>query len=651
MSASSSTPRRRPLRGSAPGNLTHYRDPELSSPLLGSETPGSGLLSGSVDLSPKETSPSKSGAHSTQADSDNGSCPYGCCKTETVSDYFYKRGFLEGAYSDVRVTAFGATYRLHRLVLDRSDYFQSLFKWPADDEDYVRDEYVLEFDDPRITQHSFELAISRLYGVVNTTEESKIPYSMIAVGQYLAINEAVCTATDCIVKNMNMANISDVIRFAVSSNYGAASERIIQNGKGILSTDGWEVGIEPWDDLPAAVIADVVGEDYFFVPSEWDRCIFIIKLLERRIEANYDDDEIAPIKQTLNEKLHYCHMSPEQLQELESFTDIYGRPYVDPQVLHKALWQAVYLQRLVLSSPTSNIASTVTSAAPPTSDSKWFRIPIKDATISGLPAELDRKMADMLSTSPATGSVENGKSTQDESPKNERLYSWTSIPPFRFSIAFANVSDLLTEKRVYGTTFWYAGSYWNLYLQKNKIQLKNTYQIGAYLHRANNSGSTSSSKYSLTNPNVFAGNVNYQSMPKKHRDPVNARMDRNMAPLGSNLHGAEEKENVQDDSSLSLTDLSLNDSSAPSIRSPGTEPRSFLTYEDQRNVIMVYFIMFTPSRREKPTITSFLSVPNDFHKSQSWGWKSNSICVFNEDGTFPEGHDKHLKFMIVLGNV
>ncbi|KAH3668135.1 hypothetical protein OGAPHI_001889 [Ogataea philodendri] len=651
MSESSSTSRRRPLRGSAPGNLTYYRDPAFSPQSLDSEPPYSGPLSSSVDLSPKDYMTTNNIQTNSLPEGEGEYCPYGCCLIESPTDYFYKRGFLEGAYSDVTIMAFGTSYSLHRLILDRSDYFQSLFKWPADEDSEYRNRFVLEFDDPRITQTSFELAISRLYGTVNSSEEKKIPYNMIAVGQYLAINEAVCTATDYIVKNMNMSNISDIMKFAVTNNYGSASERIIQNGKGILSIDGWEVGVEAWDEIPVSVIAEVVGENYFFVPTEWDRCIFIIKLLERRIEAGFDSEDILPIKTVLNDKIHYCHMSPEQLQELESYSDVYGNTYIDSQVLHKALWQAVYLQRQVLHSSSSNIASTVTTAAPPTADSKWFKVPIKDATISGLPADLDKKTHDVLSSSPTPASNENGKSTQDESPRIERLYNWTSIPPFRFSIAFANVSDLLTEKRLYGTTFWYAGSYWNLYLQKNRLQLKNTYQIGAYLHRANNGNSTPASKHGLINPDVYAGNINYQSMPRKRSQQMNMGSDGSISLSGSNLHGAEEKENVQDDSLLSLNELSFSDGSAQTSRSPVTDGRSFLTYEDQRSMIKVYFIIFTPSRRERPTITSFLSVPNDFHKSQSWGWKSNSMCVFNDDGTFPEGHDRHLKFMIVLGNI
>ncbi|VEU19974.1 DEKNAAC100125 [Brettanomyces naardenensis] len=710
-----------------PGNLSSYYT-------SGDFTTGgrvgnqhSGISSSSVSSNHNLTSPalSDSGIIATAADEDDiiqdtvTTCPYGCCKTESTSEYIFKRGFLEGAYSDVIIRAFGNTYRLHRLFLDKSDYFRSLFSWTkrqedqADEEDEEDEkddnrnrneenkegdpkdtsidsqsdrsnsrkgrlpEYGLKFDgDPRYTQASFELAIARLYGAINIKEENKIPYNMIAIGQYLAISEVVCTATDYIVRHTDMSNISENLRFATLNNYGSASERIIQNGKGILCTDGWECGPDKWDGIPVCVIAEVVGKDYFFVPTEWDRCIFIIKLLERRLASKIDDEEsVKPLKEVLNTKIHYCHLPPEQLQELELLYDINGDHYIDPQVLHNALWKAVQIQRMVLTAPDSpQLENIVTSPVEPTSECPWYKVPGKDDTTSGLPAELD----DMLySSNPGVcnhGTArgqEDGKSTQGHQypTREEKLYNWTRIPSFRFSVSFANVSDLVTDKRVYAKTFWYAGSYWNLYLQKNHIPSKSTYQVGVYLHRANSSSPTPSPKNGLINPDIYVDNPNYQSMPTRYGrgDRVDEMRypRRSMASSASStlqisaLDQTELKENVTDESLTSFSELSISDSHHPSrIRNVNQAQKvvggigsSLPNYEDHRSSIRVYFVIFTPSRRLKPTITSFLSVPNDFSKSQSWGWKSNSMCVFNEDGTFPQGHNPHLKFMIVLGNV
>ncbi|QPG76383.1 hypothetical protein FOA43_003772 [Brettanomyces nanus] len=620
----------------------------------------------------------------------------------------------KGAYSDVTVLAFGNSYKLHRLFLDKSDYFRSLFLWSErqngeDDSDSDTDIengsqkehetipataskaiYTLDFEgDSRYTQASFELAVARLYGAINVKEENKIPYNMIAIGQYLAISEVVCTATDYIVRNMDMSNISENLHFATVNNYGSASERIIQNGKGILCTDGWECGPQKWDGIPTSIITEVVGEDYFFVPTEWDRCIFTIKLIERRQAAGIDDNKtLKPLNHLLNTMIHYCHMPPEQLQELEQLYDINGNHYINPQVLHNALWKSAQIQRLVLTaSDTPQLENIVTNPLQPTPEIPWYKVPGKDDTTSGLPAELDELLYSSNSdtfTQGVSHGQEDGKSTQGQQylSENEKLYNWTRIPPFRFSVSFANVSDLMTDKRVYAKTFWYAGSYWNLYLQKNHIPSKSTYQVGVYLHRANNGSPSPSPKNGLINPDIYIDNVNYRSMPKMYSRDLHVSSSTSSTlitppaviaaesipasadfPL-SYIAGLEPeqtdlKENVTDESLSSFNDLLISDSRI--IGSSGNQMRipkcscgvnsSFCNYEDHRSTIRVYFVIFTPSRRLKPTITSFLSVPNDFSKSQSWGWKSNSMCVFNEDGTFPVNHDPHLKFMIVLGNV
>ena len=59
--------------------------------------------------------------------------------------------------------------------------------------------------------------------------------------------------------------------------------------------------------------------------------------------------------------------------------------------------------------------------------------------------------------------------------------AYSHYPPFRFAAEFPAPRLLKDHKRVYSHTVWYAGSLWNLYLQK-KETAKHT-QLGVYLHR------------------------------------------------------------------------------------------------------------------------------------------------------------------------
>lgn len=60
--------------------------------------------------------------------------------------------------------------------------------------------------------------------------------------------------------------------------------------------------------------------------------------------------------------------------------------------------------------------------------------------------------------------------------------AYTTFPPFRFAAEFPNPRLLKEKKRVYSRTVFYAGSLWNIYIQKVRSQ-KNP-QLGVYLHRA-----------------------------------------------------------------------------------------------------------------------------------------------------------------------
>ncbi|KAF2825448.1 hypothetical protein CC86DRAFT_371111 [Ophiobolus disseminans] len=60
--------------------------------------------------------------------------------------------------------------------------------------------------------------------------------------------------------------------------------------------------------------------------------------------------------------------------------------------------------------------------------------------------------------------------------------SYSEYPPFRFSAEFPNPRFLKEKKRVYSRTVSYAGSLWNIYIQK--VRSAKNVQLGVYLHRA-----------------------------------------------------------------------------------------------------------------------------------------------------------------------
>lgn len=60
--------------------------------------------------------------------------------------------------------------------------------------------------------------------------------------------------------------------------------------------------------------------------------------------------------------------------------------------------------------------------------------------------------------------------------------AYSEFPPFRFAAEFPNPRFLKERKRVYSRTVSYAGSLWNIYIQK--VRSAKNVQLGVYLHRA-----------------------------------------------------------------------------------------------------------------------------------------------------------------------
>ena len=85
----------------------------------------------------------------------------------------------------------------------------------------------------------------------------------------------------------------------------------------------------------------------------------------------------------------------------------------------------------------------------------------------------------------------NGLDSQEHEVSTTEIANVTKYPPFRFSVKFDDVTKLKVEKRVYSQTYWYAGSYWNIYIQK--VQHKKGHQLGVYLHRGKLDSNTQSS--------------------------------------------------------------------------------------------------------------------------------------------------------------
>ena len=248
----------------------------------------------------------------------------------------------------------------------------------------------------------------------------------------------------------------------------------------------------------------------------------------------------------------------------------------------------------------------------------------------------------------------------------------------------------MTErKRVYSKTYFYAGSFWNVYIQKVKSSNKSP-QLGVYLHRAKEreqdllgaygpdrvmiSGTVDErigylEREMQANADSHARRNNRRRYTAERAADVEAGVDVGMrdpsAPLvphsrfstnhpglstfmtgGSQRStGARHSLAVPDMSSYGATgleDSSSNESSEDEddrMNDAGRESQTWFKrpaistlppYIDARPTVTTYFKIYSPSKGGR-MLSLYESAPDYFDFSQSWGWKSSTLMVDDDE--------------------
>jgi hypothetical protein len=324
-------------------------------------------------------------------------------ETAALPEHLYRRGLLEGRHSDITVHAFGKEYKLHRIILDRAPFFATALSEPWLEanakEMTVRPEEI----DASITQHSFELALKRLYGCPAVSEEDTHAVGLFATGCWLEMIDVMDLSVESMLRQMSPETLAPLINLVTKNYYGRSGDKILASAKAMLCRDGWRMPLKLWDGIPADVVREIVGGDGFFVEGEWERWILAKRILDRRLKARaieaglvepgtrrkiakappimgmmavrfdavarraspaafshgvpdnlakyvslYTHPTVEPLLVLLDEGIHYIHLDFEQLQFLRRTKDVIGLPVMPDKVVSNALWQQMELRQRVM---------------------------------------------------------------------------------------------------------------------------------------------------------------------------------------------------------------------------------------------------------------------------------------------------------------
>lgn len=440
----------------------------------------------------------------------------------------------------------------------------------------------------------------------------------------------------------------------------------------------------------------------------------------------YTSPEIAPLLVLLDEGIHYIHLRFEQLQQIKSHRDIFGVPILPEKVISDALWMSMELRQRVLNAHENDLELGLSQTASDdeqgdegceqqplvaskgkqreqldddetddeTESASWdgngkprrFWIPSDDiscvmggtreahAAASAGTTDWTAQAASRLSASLepmdmtwASDFVWDSGRPLSQSLSNAAAPQYSIFPPFRFSAEFPNPRTLKEKKRIYSRTFWYAGSLWNLYIQR--VHTSKNQQLGIYLHRAKESSPNDDPLAQVVPSSVDdrIGQLEREMLLRK-----NVRRNR---PWGAQDVEGGSLETFPESRTVEKEEAKSPEPWASSVKPPTSnvtrlfdsdeEDEELLRtnrrnnvptmppYLDTRPVIKTYFKIYSPDKAGR-LLSIYESAPEKFVVSKSWGWKSSQM-VLDESGISYDlsrgAKESKLRYMVVIGNV
>ncbi|KAF2092252.1 hypothetical protein K490DRAFT_17278, partial [Saccharata proteae CBS 121410] len=280
-----------------------------------------------------------------------------------------------------------------------------------------------------------------------------------------------------------------------------------------------------------------------------------------------------------------------------------------------------------------------------------------------------------------------GSSGKEAGPSSKpKTISYTHFPPFRFAVEFPNPRGLREKIRVYSRTVFYAGSLWNIYIQK----VRSAKQLGVYLHRAKDYSRDPDASAGIQAQSVEAKiermEREFARTERRRNDRSSRRAEQASAVLAaaateeetsgsggdpdtivgedsplrpsplsrlnhlqlgvdSEVSGAQRPDWMRSSSGFSSDSSDDGDDDLPTgSRRQSVHHLSSSTlvkhhdstkqqqrptlppYSDTRPTIKTYFKIYSPSKGGR-LLSVYESAPDEFNFSQSWGWKSSTLML------------------------
>ncbi|GMG29484.1 unnamed protein product [Ambrosiozyma monospora] len=361
-------------------------------------------------------------------------------------------------------------------------------------------------ENPNITKDSFELLLMRLYHHPDSQEELKIPNQMLITARFFGLRLIVENVVnkmllgsgvlDPLVIVAFLADVNEITGFRdfdvhhytssdssrgataieldlksvdkflsscflVQSDY-AIQSKLVEYCKCFLLKNGWQMKLEHWDQVPISIMIELIGQNYFFVPTEYDRALFILHLIERRLKLG-NVEEVTLLRDVLHDELIYSNLTVDQLAQLQRFKDESGLSYISNVSILNGLDTALLVANQIQA---QGAYDAVVNYVPPNEylpEYNYFTNPPLSKTVK------HPKESRVYSLSQLENPNKQQQAHVSSSPLPE--IQKTSIPPFRIAYEFDRLGHLKNKTGLRSKIIFHCGSYWTLSLVKTCSKL------------------------------------------------------------------------------------------------------------------------------------------------------------------------------------
>jgi len=181
-------------------------------------------------------------------------------------------GWENGAFSDVKISAFGQLYNAHRILLCQSPFFERLLRGHWSDSQCNTLE--LNFDDPHICIDTFQKALQFLYGrAVNLSEDNV--QGTLAIGCFLGLEPLCNRCLEFIADHLSLRTFERFYFFCSRFDYGVYSSKVRELCLDFLRMHAcWEARAIV-KDLSPDDMKELLCDDVLWVPTEVERFLML----------------------------------------------------------------------------------------------------------------------------------------------------------------------------------------------------------------------------------------------------------------------------------------------------------------------------------------------------------------------------------------